>query len=90
MQAMVFSPVRVHISPNFKGGDNTDGIYQYDITIMKFSSNGVNRLYATYIGGKGNEQPHSLIVDKAGNLVIAGRTSSPDYPSVRQPRERMC
>jgi gliding motility-associated-like protein len=66
----------------FKGGDATDGSYQYDITIMKFSSNGVNRLYATYLGGKGNEQPHSLVVDQAGNLVIAGRTSSPDFPNV--------
>ena len=66
----------------FKGGDNTDGPYQYDITILKFSSNGVNRLYATYIGGSGNEQPHSLFADQAGNLVIAGRTSSSNFPSV--------
>ena len=49
---------------------------------MKFSSNGVSRLYATYLGGSGNEQPHSLVVDQAGNLVVAGRTSSPDFPSV--------
>jgi gliding motility-associated-like protein len=66
----------------FKGGDNTDGSYHYDITILKFSSNGVNRLYATYLGGSGNEQPHSLVVDGAGNLVIAGRTSSPNFPNV--------
>ena len=67
----------------FMGGDGTDdGGYEYDITIMKFSSNGANRMYATYLGGSGNEQPHSLVVDQAGNLVIAGRTSSPDFPSV--------
>ncbi len=66
----------------FKGGDNSDGSYQYDITILKFSANGVNRLYATYLGGSGNEQPHSLVADQAGNLVIAGRTSSFDYPNV--------
>ena len=48
---------------------------------MKFSSNGSKRLYATYIGGKGDEQPHSLVADAFGNLVIAGRTSSPDYPA---------
>ena len=68
----------------FKGGDNSDGGYQYDITILKFSSNGVNRLYATYIGGSGNEQPHSLVADQAGNLVIAGRTSSLDFPNVNR------
>jgi gliding motility-associated-like protein len=67
---------------NFQGGDNTDGTYQYDITILKFSPNGRNRLYATYLGGSGNEQPHSLVADAAGNLVIAGRTSSVNFPSV--------
>ncbi len=66
----------------WKGGDATDGPYQYDITIMKFSSNGSQRLYGTYLGGSGNEQPHSLVVDPSGNLVVAGRTSSPDFPNV--------
>ena len=37
-------------------------------------------MYATYIGGSGNEQPHSLVVDGAGNLIVAGRTNSSNYP----------
>jgi gliding motility-associated-like protein len=69
----------------FHGGDNTDGMYEYDIGIMKFSPDGVRRLYGTYIGGSGNEQPHSLVVDNAGNLIIAGRTSSPNFPVVATP-----
>lgn len=48
-----------------------------DISIIKLSPNGTNRIYATYIGGSLNEQPHSLVVDGAGNLIIAGRTNSP-------------
>ncbi|ACU64315.1 DUF7948 domain-containing protein [Chitinophaga pinensis] len=52
----------------------------FDIGISKFSSNGRNLLYATYIGGGGKEQPHSLFVDPAGNLVISGRTNSGNYP----------
>jgi gliding motility-associated-like protein len=52
-----------------------------DISIMKVSPLGNTKLYATYIGGSGNEQPHSLVVDGAGNLVIAGRTNSPNYPT---------
>lgn len=65
------------------GGDQSDNSGPCDIAIMKFSANGRNRLYATYIGGaKGNEQPHSMIVDNAGNLVIAGRTSSTDFPTL--------
>jgi len=51
-----------------------------DISIMKVSPNGTTKIYATYIGGSANEQPHSLVVDGAGNLIIAGRTSSTNYP----------
>lgn len=53
---------------------------QFDIGIIKLSPDGKNRIYATYIGGSGDEQPHSLIEDPFGNLVIAGRTNSSDYP----------
>lgn len=51
-----------------------------DIGIIKLSPDGVNRVYATYIGGSGIDQPHSLIVDSNGDLILAGRTSSTDYP----------
>lgn len=47
-----------------------------DIGIIKLSPNGSSRIYATYIGGGNYEQPHSLVVDPQGNLVIAGRTNS--------------
>ncbi|MEA3426736.1 MAG: PKD domain-containing protein [Bacteroidota bacterium] len=66
----------------YQGGNNQTGEQGgFDIAIMKFDPTGSRRLYATYIGGtNGNEQPHSLVVDGAGNLVIAGRTTSTDYP----------
>lgn len=61
----------------YKGGSGNDG---FDIGIMKFNSSGSNRVYATYIGGNGADQPHSLIEDSQGNLVILGRTNSANYP----------
>ncbi len=64
----------------FSGGINEDGTGIYDIAIIKFSANGSNRLYATYLGGSGNEQPHSMICDAQGNLVVAGRSNSGNYP----------
>ncbi|MES2704387.1 MAG: PKD domain-containing protein [Bacteroidota bacterium] len=65
----------------FAGGQGTDAIqYASDIGIMKLSPDGTSRVYATYLGGANNERPHSLIVDPAGNLLIAGRTLSPNYP----------
>ncbi len=53
------------------------GENSYNIGIMKFNPTGSNRVYATYIGGANRDQPHSLIEDRQGNLVILGRTSSP-------------
>ena len=71
----------------FGGGFPTStGSYQAsfsgieDIGIIKLSSDGTKRIYATYLGGSGREQPHSLIEDPNGNLIMAGRTNSIDYP----------
>ncbi len=65
----------------FQGGVNDEGIGVYDIGIMKFNTSGSIRDYATYLGGSGNEQPHSLFADAAGNVVIAGRTNSANFPT---------
>ncbi len=69
----------------FQGGDDSEGGpsgggYQYDVGIMKLSSNGAKRIFATYLGGKGDEQPHSMIVDASGDLIVTGRTSSSNFP----------
>lgn len=65
----------------FGGGTTTSGGgYSTDMGIMKISSDGTTKIYATYIGGSDNDQPHSMIVDKAGNLIISGRTYSTNYP----------
>ncbi|WP_018614508.1 gliding motility-associated C-terminal domain-containing protein [Segetibacter koreensis] len=68
-------------STSFNGGIDDEGIGPYDIGIIKFSPNGSDRTYATYIGGSGNEQPHSLVVDGQGELVLAGRSNSPNFPT---------
>lgn len=68
----------------YQGGSNSQEGESagYDMGIIKFSANGSNMIYATYIGGSiSSEQPHSLVVDKQGNLIIAGRTASADYPT---------
>ncbi|WP_332732284.1 DUF7948 domain-containing protein [Flavihumibacter sp.] len=55
----------------------------FNMGIMKFDATGTQRVYATYLGGTSSDQPHSLIVDGQGNLIIGGRTSSSDYPAFR-------
>jgi gliding motility-associated-like protein len=65
------------------GGGASGSAGAFDIAIMKFSPNGSNRMYATYLGGSGNEQPHSLVVNANQELVVAGRTTSTNYPSTQ-------
>lgn len=66
---------------SFRGGTaSSEGPNGFDINIVKLDPLGRNRLYSTYLGGTSNEQPHSLVVDAAGNLIVAGRTLSGDYP----------
>ncbi len=65
----------------FQGGLSEGQLNPNDIAIIKFDPSGINRIYATYLGGTGNEQPHSLVADAQGNLFIAGRTTSGNsYP----------
>ena len=69
---------------NFAGGDGyASGYYEYgwDIGIIKYTPDGLQRLYATYLGGSTSEElPHSLVVDKENNLIVMGVTGSSDFP----------
>lgn len=67
----------------YGGGEIEDNFAGYDIALFKFNPTGNSRVYATYLGGNGNEQPHSLVVDGQGNLIVAGRTFSANYPTTR-------
>ena len=51
-----------------------------DMGISKFSADGTQLLYSTFIGGNDNETPHSLIVDANDNLIIYGVSYSLNYP----------
>jgi gliding motility-associated-like protein len=52
----------------------------FDVGIIKFTPNGANKVWATYLGGNNSETPHSMICDAQGNLVVLGRTYSSDFP----------
>ncbi len=53
---------------------------QIDMSISKFSPDGSNLIYSTYIGGSGLEAPHSMIINSNDELIIYGITSSSNYP----------
>lgn len=62
----------------FQGGE---GATQVDIVITKFASDGSSLVYSTYLGGGGNESPHSLVVDHLNQLTVLGSTSSNNFPT---------
>ncbi|MFT6205735.1 MAG: gliding motility-associated-like protein [Spirosomataceae bacterium] len=51
-----------------------------DIVIQKYSSDGSELLYSTFLGGLESEVPHSLVVNSKNQLVIFGTTSSANFP----------
>jgi hypothetical protein len=56
---------------------------QTNAFISKFDPTGKTLLYSTYLGGSGYDQLTGISVDSTtGNLVGAGRTTSPDFPLV--------
>lgn len=57
-----------------------------DVFISKFSPDGTQMLWTTFLGGgnnsNGTETVHSLIVNQANELYLFGATSSLDFPIV--------
>lgn len=66
---------------NWGNGFDEGGVGPTDIGIIKLSANGSQRVYATYLGGSHNEFPHSLIVTPQGELIVAGRSKSNNFPT---------
>ncbi len=62
--------------PNF-AGENWDGIVAgFDTT----QAGAASLLYASYLGGSGDEIVNDLTLDAEGNLYLGGYTDSPDLP----------
>ena len=59
------------------GYQNTYGGSSRDAFLVKFNAAG-QRLWATYYGGSGTEDPTGLATDATGNVYLAGTTLSPD------------
>ena len=51
-----------------------------DIFIIKLSNDLSTMEASTFLGGKKNEAPGSIILDGLGNVYLSGQTSSPSFP----------
>jgi len=61
------------------GGDSDieSGI---DIALSKYGLNGNFMLWSTFLGGSGDELPHSIIVNSEEELIVYGSTGSSNFP----------
>ncbi len=51
-----------------------------DAIITKLNAEGTAAVFSTYLGGNNYDQPTGIAVDSHGNVIVAGYTSSPDFP----------
>ena len=61
------------LSTAFQGG-------QVDIGLSKWTPDGSDLVWSTYLGGARNETPHSLVVNDAEELFVLGASGSSDFP----------
>ena len=57
-----------------------------DAFVFKLNAIGNTLLYATYIGGRGDDRAAGIAVDSSGQIYIAGSTASTDFPLVSSVR----
>jgi hypothetical protein len=68
--------------PTTSGAFQTSNAGSYDAFVTKLNASGSSFVYSTYIGGSSSEGlGFGIGVDAAGDVYIAGQTSSSDFPT---------
>jgi hypothetical protein len=52
-----------------------------DAYVVKMAGDGRSLVYATYLGGVRHDEGHDIVVDRVGNAIVTGSTTSPDFPT---------
>ena len=68
-------PLTVGVLQGFFGGGTID------VGISKWTPDGSALEWSTYLGGAGNESPHSMVVNAQDELFVFGSTGSSDFPT---------
>ncbi|HYS71996.1 MAG TPA: SBBP repeat-containing protein, partial [Thermoplasmata archaeon] len=76
--------------PTTPGAYNrTFGGAQFDAFVAKYDPTGNTLLYATYLGGTGNEIGLALAVDASGDAFVGGQTASANFPTTAGAPDRV-
>ena len=69
-------------SSNFPMVNPYQGTYpgSFNGFVSKISADGASLLYSSYLGGNGSDSPSGIRVDGASEIIVAGTTTSTDFP----------
>jgi beta-propeller repeat-containing protein len=70
-------PTHAPLQPNCAMGAAATCV---DAFVSKFSLDGSELVYSTYIGGSGHDSTAALALDETGNAYVTGSTDSSDFP----------
>ncbi len=62
----------------FGGGSSRDGD---DAFVTKLDPSGARLIFSTYLGGSSDDRGRGIALDAFGNVYVAGRTDSADFPT---------
>lgn len=81
-QAVVVGRTQSSDFPSTAGAFRTgrDGVS--DGFVARFSADGANLVWSTYLGGSGSEEITDVELDSSGDVYVTGLTTSNDYPVV--------
>jgi Beta-propeller repeat len=65
---------------NINGNKKDTGASDIDAFLTKFDANG-NMVYSALFGGKGDDTGYGIGLDAAGDVFVAGATTSKDFPT---------
>ncbi len=59
----------------------TNGGGTYEGFVAELSTDGSSYVFATYLGGSGDDEGGMVALDSAGNIYVTGQTDSPNFPT---------
>ena len=62
----------------------------YDAFVTALDRSGSRLIFSTYLGGKGNDFPRAIALDRRGDIYVAGSTQSLDFPTTPGALQTAC
>jgi hypothetical protein len=80
VSGLAFSPMYPVTSGSFQTTCASCGADLPSVFVTKLNPTGSAQVYSTFLGGSNYNQSSGLVVDYAGNTIVAGYTQSTDFP----------